>query len=296
MTKQQDSSQITFSSRLIERNGKGKKILRSGVKRISRNDLYVTTLTSSWPRLLVSITLIYVLVNAFFASLYLLEHHGIENARPGSFTDAFFFSVQTLATIGYGKMTPATNYTNILSTIEALAGLSGLAIATGVIFSRISQPKARIIFGNHALISFYKNTDCFLFRLGNLRNSQIADPMIKAVLIQDEITADGRIRRDFQDLKLIRNNSPLLMPSWTAKHQITSDSPLFGVTPESLKEKNVEIIVSIVGFDEALSQTVHAHHSYIAEEIKFGGRFVDIISTDKQGRVNVDYKRFHDIS
>ncbi len=289
--------QISYNSRLIHRDGRVVRVKRSGIRRISRNDLYVNTLSSSWIRLILVIISLYILANAGFAWLYMLEENGIENARPNSFSDAFFFSVQTLATIGYGKMSPATTFTNILVTIEALMGLSGLAIVTGVIFSKVSWPSARILFGNYALISHYqKSMNCFMFRLGNLRTSQIADPTIKAVLIRDELSEDGTISRGFHDLKLIRNNVPLLMPSWTAKHHITKDSPIFGMTSKDLNEQNIEIIVSVAGFDEALSQTVHSHHSYIASEIKFGGKFVDIISWDKKGRTNVDYKQFHNIS
>lgn len=287
---------ISYNSRLIHRDGRVVSVKRSGIRRISRNDLYVRTISSSWLRLILVIISLYILANAGFAALYMLEENGIENARPNSFADAFFFSVQTLATIGYGKMSPTTTFTNILVTIEALMGLSGLAIVTGVIFSKVSRPSARILFGNYALISRYnKSMNCFMFRLGNLRTSQIADPTIKAVLIRDELSENGVVSRIFHDLKLIRNNAPLLMPSWTVKHHITKDSPLFGATKEDLNQQNIEIIVSVAGFDEALSQTVHAHHSYIASEIKFGGKFVDIISWDKKGRTNVDYKKFHDI-
>jgi len=295
MPKSANHHHKTFrSSRIVHRDGKIAQIKRSGIRRVLRNDLYINSMSSSWPRLICAIILFYVIINSIFATLYLMEEGCIENARVGSFKDAFFFSVQTLATIGYGKMAPATTFANILVTIEALMGLSGLAVATGVIFSKISRPNARILFGNYALISSYKNSDCFIFRLGNLRTSQIADPLIKAVLICDESSQDGSIRRAFHDLKLMRNNVPLLMPSWTLRHKIDKDSPLFEMKKEDLEKKNIEIIVSLVGFDETISQTVHAHHSYIASEIKFGGEFVDIMSWDKSGNANVDYKRFHD--
>ncbi len=286
---------VSRSSRIVHRDGKMARIKRNGIRRISRNDLYINSLSSSWLRLICAIILFYVTINAIFAALYLIEDGGIENAKAGSFQDAFFFSVQTLATIGYGKMAPVTTFTNILVTVEALMGLSGLAVATGVIFSKISRPSTRILFGNYALISPYKNTDCFIFRLGNLRTSQIADPLIKAVFICDELSQEGSIRRAFYDLNLMRNNVPLLMPSWTLRHKIDADSPLFGMKKEDLESKNIEIIVSLAGFDETLSQTVHTHHSYVASEIKFGGCFVDIMSWDKFGHANIDYKRFHDI-
>ncbi len=283
-------------SRLVHRNKQRTTIRREGVGKISRKDFYINSISTSWFKLIFFIVCLYIALNTFFASLYLLQDGSIENARAGSFADAFFFSVQTLATIGYGKMSPQTIFANILVAVEAFTGLLGLALATGIVFSKISRPSTRILFGNKALISSYKNNDCLIFRLGNLRNNQIADPTIKAVLICDEASENDSIRRSFHDLELIRNNVPLLMPSWTARHQITKNSPLFGTTKEALKEKNVEIIVSLIGFDETLSQTVHAHYSYIANEIAFGGNFVDIISWDKKGAISVNYKHFHDIT
>ncbi|MBU6140061.1 MAG: ATP-sensitive inward rectifier potassium channel 10 [Proteobacteria bacterium] len=287
-------SKKAHSSRIIHHDGKAVRVKRSGVKKFLRSDFYATSVSSSWLRLIVTIIILYTLLNSIFAGLYLLEDGAIENAKSGSFADAFFFSVQTLATIGYGKMAPATNFANILVTVEALTGLAGLAVATGVIYSKISLPSARILFGNRAIFSLHKNVNCLSFRLGNLRNNPIADPLIKAVLIIDEELADGSIRRAFHDLVLIRNNVPLLMPSWTLRHQIIESSPLFGMTKEEMRKKNIEVIVSLVGFDETISQTVHAHHSYIADEIEHGKNFVDIISFDKRGRAHVDYKKFHD--
>jgi len=285
----------SHNSRLIQRDGKTFRVKREGVRKMFRSDFYANSIGASWLNLTIGIVVLYLVVNAFFATLYWLDEGGIENARPGSFADAFFFSVQTLATIGYGKMAPTTLMANVLVAAEALTGLFGLAIATGLIFSKISRPKARTIFGNNALISDYKNLKCFIFRLGNLRTSQIADPLIKAVLICDEISEDGLKSRAFHDLKLLRNSVPLLMPSWTVRHHINEESPLFGMSAESLRKQNIEIIVSMVGYDETLSQTVHAHHSYIASEVKFGGKFVDIISWDKNDNISIDYKRFHDI-
>jgi inward rectifier potassium channel len=281
-------------SRLIHRAGVRVKIVRRGIKRISRSDFYIKTMGAGWIKLILLVLALFVLVNSMFAFLYLLEDGSIEGARSGSFEDAFFFSIQTLATIGYGKLSPTTTFANILVSIEALIGLSGVAIFTGIIFSKISKPTARILFGDKAIISSYKDLSCLMIRLGNLRNSQIADPKIKVTLICDEISEE-RVRRSYHDLKLTKNTTPILLPSWTAKHIINEESPLFKVTKRTLKQKNIEIIISVAGFDEILSQTVHSHQSYIADEILFGGSFVDIISHDKNGRTNVDYTKFHQI-
>ncbi len=282
-------------SRLVHRNDHRTIINREGIGKISRKDFYINSIATSWSKLIFFIVFLYITLNCFFASLYLLEDGGISNTHAGSFADSFFFSVQTLATIGYGTMSPQTIFTNILVAIEAFVGLLGLALATGIIFSKLSRPSTRILFGHKALISSHKNVNCFMFRLGNLRNSPIADPTIKAVFICDEKTENNSTRRAFYDLNLVRNNVPLLTPSWTIRHQITKNSPLFNITKEILEERNIEIIVSVTGFDETLSQTVRSHYSYIAKEIAFDGNFVDIMSWDKTGAINVNYKLFHDI-
>jgi len=283
------------TNRIIPRDGIRTRVKRSGIKKFSSRDIYIHTLNASWPKLIALMTVLYILLNAIFANLYLLVPNSIENARAGSFTDAFFFSVQTMATIGYGKLVPLDTFANIMVTIEALIGLGGLAVATGILFAKLSKPTARVLFSKVAVIGQLDGAKTFIFRLANERSSRIVDPSIKVVIIRDEVTVEGHKVRRIHDLELVRNFIPVLLISWSVYHKINKESPLYAATPESLKANNTEIIVSLNGLDETLSQIVHSQHSYIAEEILCSGYFVDIINRDASGRISVDYKKFHEV-
>lgn len=289
------SQSFPRTTRIVQRNGNRMHVKRSGIKKFSSRDLYIHTLNASWPRVIVAIICVYLALNAIFADLYLLIPNSIENATAGSFKDSFFFSVQTMATIGYGKMVPSGTFANILVTIEALIGMGSLAVATGILFAKLSKPTSRVLFSKIAVIAYHDGVKNFIFRLANERSSRIVDPRIKVVLVRDEVTVEGHKIRRFHDLKLVRDFIPLLLLSWSVYHPIDEESPLYQTTEKLLKETNTEIIISLTGLDETLSQTVHAQHSYIAEEILCSGYFVDIIARDESGRVNVDYNKFHDV-
>ena len=261
----------------------------------AHEDAYHWILTRSWPQFFAIISACFLATNAVFAFAYYLQPGSILNARDASFEDAFFFSVQTMATIGYGKMVPNGVFANILVTVEALIGLGGLAIATGVLFAKLSRPTARVLFSKVAVIGYHDGVTSFVFRIANERSSKIVDPRIKMVLVRDEITVENRKIRRFHDLQLVRDFSPLLVLSWSVYHPINSNSPLYGANSETLMKTNTEIIVSLTGLDETLSQTIHAQHSYIAEEIVCNSHFVDIMSRDENGRVNINYHKFHDV-
>lgn len=270
-------------------------IARTGLPNSYLHDLYHLLLASSWPRILALFVGSYATANAFFALLYVLGGDCIAGARPGSFADAFFFSVQTMATIGYGKMVPSTLWSNALVTVESFIGLSGLALATGLIFAKFSRPTARVLFSRVAVMTTRDGVPCLMFRMANQRGNQIVEAHAHVVLARNEVTIEGEAVRRLYDLHLTRGQNVLFALSWTAVHPITELSPLYGATPASLEIDEVEIIVSITGLDETFSQTVHARHSYVADEIVWGARFVDILSRLPDGRRLVDYTQFHDI-
>jgi inward rectifier potassium channel len=242
-----------------------------------------------------SIVGVYVFLNLVFATIYFYTH-GIENARHGSFADAFFFSVQTMATIGYGKLVPITPLANVLVTIEALFGLLILAMATGVIFAKFSRPTARVLFSKPSIIEAYEGQPAFMFRMANERANQIVEAQAHVVLVRNETSLEGRPLRRMHEVKLVRSSSVVFTLTWTAIHIIDESSPFHGETAESLRAGEVEIVVSLVGYDETFSQTIHARHSYLAHEVFFGARFVDILSRLPDGRRQVDYSRFHDVA
>ena len=280
--------------RVVSREGRI-NIVRAGVARGYLNDLYHFLLVSSWPRLLAILLGLYLTSNVLFACAYLLGDHAIVNARPGSFADAFFFSVQTMSTIGYGVLAPRTPYANVLMTTEAFIGLLGLAMVTGMIFAKFSRPTARVLFSRVAVMTRRDGVPCLMFRMANRRGNQIVEARVHVVLALTETTAEGEVIRRLHDLAMAREQNALFALSWTAIHPITENSPLLRATPESLVEKEAEIIVSMTGLDETFSQTVHARHSYVPEEILWSARFVDILSRTPDGRRQVDYSRFHDV-
>lgn len=259
------------------------------------SDLYHFLLVSSWSRLLLLLGIVFVGSNCLFALAYLLAGDSIQGARPGSFADAFFFSVQTMATIGYGHMVPRTLWANILVAIESLVSLLGLAVVTGLTFAKFSRPTARVLFSRVSVIAPWDGVPSLIFRMANQRGNHIAEARVHVILARNETTAEGDVFRRLHDLQLVRDETALFALTWTAIHPISDVSPLNHATRESLAESEAEIIVSLTGLDESFSETVHARHSYRAEDIVWGARFVDILSRLPDGRRQVDYTRFHDV-
>ncbi|NWF59248.1 MAG: ATP-sensitive inward rectifier potassium channel 10 [Fischerella sp.] len=280
--------------RMINRAGNF-NVVRKGISNSHWGDLYHLLLTLSWPKFLALIALGYLVANSFFALAYLAGGDGIENAQPGSFPDAFFFSVQTMASIGYGAMFPKTAYANTLVTIEALLGLMGLAMATGLVFARFSLPKARVMFSRVAVITPYNRVPTLMFRVANERQNWILEAQVRVTLVRSEITAEGEAMRRFYDMQLLRSQTPLFALTWTVMHPIDENSPLYGMTPEQMIEDDMEVVVTLTGIDETVSQAIHSRHSFIAGEIFWNMRFVDILSKTQNGRRSIDYSRFHDV-
>lgn len=266
--------------------------MRNGDLHSHGRDLYHQLLTISWPGFIARMGLLYLTMNALFALAYLADPGGIANAQPGKFTDAFFFSVQTMASIGYGAMYPQTLYTHCLVTLEAFVGLLLIAMATGMSFARFSLPTARILFSHYAVIAPYNGVPTLMFRTANRRRNRILEARLWVTLVLDEYTNEGEFFRRFYDLRLSRAQTPLFALTWTAMHEIDDTSPLYGATPESLAQVSAEIIVILTGIDETLSQTIHARHSFIADEIRWNHRFVDIIGWAPDGRRAIDFRNF----
>jgi inward rectifier potassium channel len=229
-----------------------------------------------------------------FAVGYYLDG-GVENARYRSFADMFFFSVQTMATIGYGKMVPVTMFSNILVSIEALTGLLALALMTGLVFAKFSRPTARVRFSRYVVIGPRDGTTSLMIRMANMRANRIVEANIHVVFTRWETTVEGESIRRFYDLIMTRSRSAMFALSWTAVHRIVEDSPLFGQTHDSLANSQPEIVVSITGLDETFSQTIHARHTYELDEIIWGARFADVLILDPDGSRSIDYTRFDDV-
>lgn len=270
------------------------EVLRIGVRRRPLADLYLFLLSSPWWVLFGLMFFLYLGINALFAVGYLADG-GIENARPGNFADAYFFSVQTMATIGYGKMTPQSTFANALVTVEALVGLVGLAMATGLVFAKFSLPRARVIFSRYAIIGLRDGVRSLMVRLANERRTGLVEAQLRLVIVRDETTLEGERVRRFHTLPLARSSSAVFALSWTAIHPIDATSPLFGQTAASLEESKADLVATVVGLEEATAQTVHARYAWKASAILFDHRFADILVDTPSGLRALDYARFHEV-
>lgn len=276
--------------------GSGREVVSIGLRIAPLRDIYHSLLTTSWAQFFVLVLLAYLGANLVFAFGYLAVGDGIEEARPGNFSDAFFFSVQTMATIGYGKMAPRGLAANLLVTLEALIGLLGLALVTGLVFAKFSRPTARVIFSRNAVITVFDGVPSLLFRMANERGNQIAEAQAHLVLLRTERTPEGEEVRRMHDLRLRRSQSAFFAFTWLVVHPITPDSPLFGETADTMQEKDLDLVASVTGLDETLSQPVHARHAWSLEQILWGHRFVDVIVRMPDGRRAVDYRKFHEVA
>ena len=285
--------------RLLNRNGSF-NVIREGLNPFSSLSLYHWLLTISWSKFLGFITGVYVGVNALFAYAFLLCGPDALQSSSGSFVGhsfyrAFFFSVDTFATIGYGNIIPVGVAANTLVTIEALVNILGIALATGVIFSRFSRPSARIVYSRNAIVAPYRDGSALEFRIANGRSSQLIEVQIQVILTKLERT-DGSLVRKFYDLSLERHRVVFFALSWTVVHPIDPSSPMWGLTQKDLLDADAEILILLTGTDETLSQTVHSRSSYKADEIVWGAKFANMfMRTEADGIIGMNLSRIHDI-
>ncbi len=273
--------------------GGGREVVAVGLPRAPWRDLYHTLLTMTWRRFFALLVAGYLVINTAFALGYVALGHAIQNSHD-DFRDAFFFSVQTLATIGYGQMAPTTLGANLLVTAEALLGMIGLAVTTGLVYARFARPTARVLFSRVAVVTTYEGAPSLQFRMANARGNQIVEARLRLTLLRNEVTAEGDRVRRLHDLQLRRSEHAAFALSWTAIHPIDAHSPLRGETPETLRAADADLIVSLTGTDEGLAQTIHARYAYRAEEVCWNARFADILDAGN-GRMVIDYTRFHDV-
>lgn len=267
-----------------------------GLPRAPLRDLYHRVLTTKWRWFFLLATLWYFLVNALFAGLYLLEPGSIVGAQEGSFSDAYFFSVQTLMTIGYGVMSPGSTYANVLVTIEAYFGMLTAAILTGLVFAKFSRPVANVLISNVCCIYPYDGVPTLVFRMANARGNRMVEATLGVSLARTVLTKEGEQFRRVLELPLVRNHNPMFFVGWTAMHRLDEKSPLFGMTKEQLEAESAEILAVLTGLDEDIGATLHARKAWGPEDLRWDHRFVDIVAatTDEDGVRVFDYTRFHD--
>lgn len=273
----------------------GTPVARIGQQRWHWSDAYHSILTLSWPRFFALAGGFYLFINLVFACAFYVVPGAVANARPGSFADVFFFSIETLATVGYGYMNPATIYGHVIASIEILIGMLSIAIMTGLLFARFSRPTARVMFSNVIVVTTFNGVRTLMLRAGNERNNLILEASVRASLVKKELTREGETFYRVYDLKLERERTSAFALSWTVMHKIDESSPLFGQTQSDLIDAEARINVAISGLDETLNDIVHARHDYEPEQVVFGCRFVDILFEESDSVWGVDFRKFHDV-
>jgi inward rectifier potassium channel len=262
-----------------------------GLAKYDWRDPYHIALTLSWPRFFFLILSLDLLINFVFALLYAIEPGSIKNATPGSLSDAFFFSVETLATVGYGEMAPGSLYGHIVAAVEIFCGMGFVAITAGLLFVRFSRPRARILYADHAVIGMFNGQRTLMIRIANGRPHALTDAHARLTALFNEWSKEGQFYRRIYDLPLIRTHVPIFGLTWTLMHEITEKSPLYGYDEQSFREHVARIFLAIEARDPMLEARVYDTKDYAPDEILFDRRYVDSVAIDQQGRTIADLTR-----
>jgi inward rectifier potassium channel len=273
----------------------GREILTQGIAREGLQDLFHHFMTVSWSQVFITIAAIFLVFDVAFGCLYDLMPGCIANLNPPGFLGAFFFSVETLATVGYGDMHPQTLYGHIVAMIEIFVGVMMLALITGIMFARFSRPRARFLFARNAVVRPIDGKLTLMFRAANARQNVVQEATAQLRMLRDEVTEEGfRIRRII-DLPLVRSRHPVFALSWTIMHIINDASPLRSATAETLRQSASAFILSLSGTDETTGQVLMARSEYPSTALRWNEAFRDILDPTKEGDLSIDYGKFHDI-
>ncbi len=259
------------------------------------SDLYHRSMTVYWPAFFGSAALIFVTLNAVFASLYALGREPVANASENGALGLFYFSIETLATVGYGDMHPQTNYGHLIATVEIFTGMCFLAVLTGLIFARFSRPRARFVFAENPVVAARNGKPTLMIRMANARHNTISRATARLWLLRIEKSMEGDQFRRFHELKVERSEHPVFMLSWTIFHTIDKESPLHGATKEDLIAADASLVLNVSGLDDASAQQLYARRVYGAEDIRWGYRYQDISGVSPDGRFQLDYNKFNDV-
>ena len=258
-------------------------------------DVYRWLLGLSWPEFAAFVSIIYVALNLVFAVFYSLDRNSIAGTTMSEwFLDCFFFSVQTLATVGYGHIYPQNIYGHVVSTVEIMTGVFLLAVMTGLIFVRFSRPVARVVFSRSMVIGPLNGKPTLMVRIGNENHHSMVEAKFRIMYSRDQDLIEGGDFRYFYDLKLHFDRLTVFPAALTLRHEIDENSPLHGATLESLEAERALFFVSVVGIDPVIAAEVQTQRDYTFRDIRFGHRFVEIYTAHGGGRLTVDYGRLHD--
>lgn len=269
----------------------GFELFTTGASRFDLRDPYHFIASMSWPVFFLCLVISELLINSGFALLYIAVPGSIANVAKGSFMDAFFFSIETLATVGYGTMVPATRYGHVVSAVEIICGIVYTAVVTGVIFIRFSKPKAKIVYAERPVVANHNGVPTLMIRIANGRTHMLTDASVRLSALMVESTPEGQLFRRMKSLELSLAHFPLFALTWTLMHKIDEKSPLHGYSSDALNHDGVRLMLSIEARDPALSVQVHDLKNYSAESIAFGMRYSDAVFWDRHGRTSADLRR-----
>ena len=270
------------------------EFVRLNATRAEWRDAYHWILSLNWPRFALLVFGVFIVLNLIFAFAYFAGGACIAEMTPYSFAGAFFFSAETLATVGYGHMHPATTYGHVVVTLELMSGMFWTAVITGLIFVRFSRPMARILFSDCLAVAPVNGIPTLVLRVANLRHQPLAEARFRLVLHRDENTLEGETMRRFYDLKLQVENVIMFPAVLTLRHAMDESSPMHGATPESLKASDTRFMSSVVCTDTVINTRLQSQQGYLLSDVRFGERFVEVYEESADGRLFVDYGRFHD--
>jgi inward rectifier potassium channel len=279
---------VTIGPREVEAHGLGTGFW---------SDLYHRSMTVYWPVFFGSAAAIFVLLNAFFAFIYWLGDKPIANVADNLPLplSLFYFSIETLATVGYGDMHPQTNYGHIVATVEIFTGMSFLAVMTGLIFARFSRPKARFVFARHPVVTSYQGEPTLMIRIANARHDTISQATARLWLFRLENTKEREQFRRYYELKLERSEHPMFSLSWTLLHVVDETSAFYGMTADDFAAGEGALILNVSGVDDNSAQRLYARQIYSRQDIRWRHRYRDITSFSTKGRLVLDYTKFHDV-
>ncbi len=270
-----------------------RELVKVGALRFDITDPYRLAVTVSWPAFFAGLFVAEILLNVCFALLYLAQPGTIANAQPGSFGDAFFFSVETLATVGYGVLSPANTWGHLVSAAEIMVGLSFTAIMTGLIFVRFSRPKPNVLFADNAVITQHEGEPTLMIRVAYARTGLVVGAEAHAYAVVLQQSREGHTFRFPHELRLVRTRTPLFVLTWTLMHVIDEHSPLYGKTAEDLLAEDIRLTVTVQAREHALARDFFEVKTYGANEILFGMAYADTIVTTNDGATRADIRRIH---
>lgn len=273
-----------------------RQIIARGLTANFWTDAYHASLTVTWPVFIGAAASAFIALNAVFGALYALQPGAISHVEAHGLLGYFYFSIETIAGVGYGDMHPQSQYGHIVASTEIFTGLFGVALLTGLIFARFSQPRARIIFARRPVVSAYEGQPALMLRAANARTNMISDAAAKLWFFRSFTTAEGAVMRRSYELALVRTENPMFVLSWNIFHVIDPSSPLHGLDAAAMREIDAGIVLSISGHDETSAQMVRARQIYAHDDIAWDHKYSDILESGPDGLTIVNYQLFHEIT